>query len=142
MPYPRNDLIQYAIVDYLKNNAATSDVRDQLSDTDEIREDQWQGTAFSYPAIRVRMIMNKPRVEQSDCRQRELRLAVQVFSEEDSSQQCDRIAGIIDEKLHARQFTSQSIHLTLWTINLSPARRIEGQNVWIAETIMKGTASG
>jgi len=142
MAYPRNDQVQYAIVDYLKNGTACSTVRDQLSDTDEIREDQWQGTAFSYPAIRVRMIWNKPRVPQdSNCSQANIRLSIEAYSEQDSSQQADRISGIIHSVLHARQFANQSVNLMLRTINLVPARRLE-ENVWKAECMMEGTASG
>lgn len=141
MAYPRNDQIQYAIVDYLKNGTACSTVRAELSDTDEIREDQWQGTAFSYPAVRVRLMFNKPKPPADEnCSHANIRLSIEAYSEDDSSQEADRISGIIHNVLHARQFSNQSVNLFLRTINLIPARRLE-EHVWKAECMMEGTAS-
>ena len=137
--YPRNDLIQYAVVDYMKNATICSVIRDELSDTDEIREDQWQGTKFEYPAIRVNLIENKPTTENEGCHAAKIKLSIQVFSEDDSSRQSDRIAGIISSVLHGQQFSNQNINMALFTTNLKPAIRSE---VWMAEVLMMGTASG
>jgi len=54
--------IQAAIVAKLK---ASTQVTAKVSAL-EIREDQWQGTEFVYPNIRVRMISNRP-YESEDC---------------------------------------------------------------------------
>ena len=50
-----NNEIQEALTTKLQ---AETLVLAELSDTNEIREDQWQGTTFSYPAIRINMIRN------------------------------------------------------------------------------------
>jgi len=59
----RNDEIQTAIVAYLKTKTAITSLlitEDNPTGLVEIREDQWQGTEFDYPNIRVRMIGNSP----------------------------------------------------------------------------------
>lgn len=132
----RNDEIQAAIVAYAK---AQSDITSQLTDTDEIREDFWKGRAFSYPNIRVRMISNTPQDPQ--CSLHSVTLSFLVFSEEASSQQADRIAGIINNTLHGRSFSSNSISFSTRTTNLIPAIAVS-ENVWRAEVLMEAVVSG
>ena len=85
----RNDLIQSALVAYLKLQAI---VLAELSSTSEIREDQWQGITFVYPCIRVNMISNRPL---EYCNASNIEFSVLVYSEQNSSAQSDKIAGII-----------------------------------------------
>ena len=134
----RNDLIQSALITYLKANA-TILAELPATGSDEIREDQWQGSNFIYPNIRVRIISNEP--YKTFCAASEVSLGFQVFSEEASSWQADRIAGIINNVLHTRSFSSGSIHFSLWTTNLVPAIRRDNRT-WQSEVLMRGTISG
>ena len=133
----RNDLIQTALISKLQGEAT---VLAELSDTDEIREDQWQGTEFSYPAIRVRMISNKP-LKNSDCDQSMIGVGLQVFSEDASSMEADRIAGIIDNALHDKPFSQDSLLIALRTDDLIPAIR-SNMRTWKSEVLMNGIVSG
>ena len=72
-----NAEIQAAIVSWLKNRTL---IVAEILDSDEIKEDQWQGTAFVYPAIRVRLISNKPEYKQG-CVQ-PITLGIQVYTED------------------------------------------------------------
>jgi hypothetical protein len=106
----------------------------------EIRENEWQGRDFSYPNIRVRLISNTP-LWAGDCNAFRIYLGIQVYTEDASSLNCDRIAGIINSVLHDRHFSSNSIAFSLRTTNLVPAIRSNIQE-WRAEVLMTGVASG
>lgn len=127
--------IQSAIVTKLK--AATTVTA--LVTATEIREDQWQGTDFSYPNIRVRMIRNSP-FESENCSITDFSVGIQVHSEDASSYEADRIAGIISSVLHGHPWSTSTLNLTLRTTNLVPAIRSDSRT-WRAEVLMTGLAS-
>ena len=60
-----NNTIQAALISKLLANIT---ITAELDDAEEIRENEWQGTAFSYPNIRVRIISNDP-LENTYCTQ-------------------------------------------------------------------------
>ena len=138
----RNDQVQAAIVAYIK---AQSTITDELvtaqnsNGADEVREDNWQGREFTYPNIRVRLITNEP--ADPECNLHSVTLSFLVFSEDPSSQEADRIAGIINNTLHGRSFQSNNISFSLRTTSLVPAIRSD-ERTWRAETLMQASASG
>ena len=133
----RNDEIQAAIVAYVKGK---SDITDQLpAGSEEIREDSWKGREFTYPNIRIRLISNEP--QDPECNLHRVVLSFLVFSEEASSQQADRIAGIINNTLHGMSFSSNSISFSLRATNLIPAIAVS-EKIWRAEALMEARASG
>ena len=133
--HPSNADIQAAIVAKLK--AATNVTA--LVPAVEIRENQWQGVEFDYPNIRVRMISNTPQ-DFEGCDIVDFTLGVQVHSEEASSYQADRIAGIIQSVLHGHPWSTADLLITLRTSNLVPAIRSDART-WRAEVLMTGLAS-
>lgn len=130
-----NNEIQAAIVAYLKSKPL---ITAEITST-EIREDQWQGTTFAYPNIRVRLISNVPPTS-DDCNLSKISLSVMVFTEDASSLNADRIAGIINDTLHNKSFSSNSIEFRLWTTNLIPAIRSD-KRTWRSEVLMSGIVS-
>jgi hypothetical protein len=136
MTYPSNDAIQASIIAKLK---ASTTVTAEVGSS-EIREDQWQGTEFVYPNVRVRMINNVPTMG-SNCLRANIDLSILVFTEDDSSRNADRIAGIINTVLHESSFTSSGLQLNLHTTNLVPAIRSDTRT-WRSEVRMSGTAAG
>lgn len=132
----RNDQIQAALIAYLK---AQTDVTVEIGGSTEIREDQWQGTEFVYPNIRLRLISTIPMDEK--CSLQEISFAWMVFSESPSSLESDRIAGIIHTNLHEKSFTSSSIGFNIRTTELIPAFRRDART-WMAQVVMNGTATG
>lgn len=133
----RNDLIQAALVAYLKSKSI---ITSELDNANEIREDQWQSRDFTYPNIRVRLISNNPD-ETARCNRSIIQIGILVFTEDDSSRKCDRIAGIISKTLHAKGFSSQSIGFYLRTTNLNPALRSD-ESTWRSEVLMTGVVYG
>lgn len=134
----RNDQIQTGIVSYLKGVAT---ITAELSTSAEIREDQWQGRDFIYPNIRVRLISNSPQKDNRDGCDHRVSIGIQVFSEQDSSQQADRIAGIIGTVLHGRSFSANSLSFHSVVTNLVPAVRSDIRT-WRSEVLLQCVVSG
>lgn len=133
----RDDQIQAGLISYLKSkDTITSLVTGTYAV--EIREDQWQGTQFTYPAVRVRLIRNTP-TNNAGCRH-EFVAGILVFSEEASSRECDQIAGIIGEELHGIGFDSNNVAFVTQVTDLVPAIRSDVR-VWRSEVLIRGSAS-
>jgi hypothetical protein len=138
----RNDEIQAVLVTYLKAITNITDLlvtSDGTATPDEIREDGWKGTEFTYPNIRIRMIRNEPIISRS-CYQR-IEVSFLVFSEQSSSLEADKIAGIIGNELHEHPFSASGLAVSLSLRNLVPAIW-SGEHIWRSEVIMSGIVSG
>lgn len=132
----RNDQIQAAIISYFKGK---TNITDQLAaGATEIREDQWQSTDFTYPHIRVRLLSLEPLDD--GCEHYRVRFSGLTFSEESSSQQADRIAGIIANEIHNKSFMSNGFAFSIRLTNLVPAIR-ETIRTWRSEAIFQGLVS-
>ena len=136
MALRRNDEIKQGIIAKLK---ASSSVTAELGAATDIKESQWQGTEFDYPAIRVRINSNIP-VGSADCGAA-FTASILVFTEDASSAKCDEIAGIISEVLHDTQFVSAGMNFGLWRTNLVPAIRRDTRT-WRAEVLVSGRVNG
>lgn len=131
-----NNEIKAAIVARLKDS---STIVAELSNSRDIKEAQWQGTEFVYPAIRVLVRTNDH--PNNDCDYTLVTASVLVFSEEYSSLEADRIAGIIRDVLHKKSFTSNSVAFTgMRVTNLVPAIR-NSRNTWRSEAILRSTVN-
>lgn len=139
-----NDEIQEALVAYLKSiTAITSllvDINNVVLGAAEIREDQWQGTEFDYPNIRVRMINNIPLGDSDQCNASTFTVSFMVFDEMASSRKSENISGIISTSLHGKSFIQGSLSIFLRTTNLLPAVH-SSISVWRAECLMQGVAT-
>lgn len=67
----------------------------------EIRETQWQGTDFDYPAVRIHADF-MPSINR--CGPDDADVYIDVFSAEKSSKQAAHIAAIIQETYHGHTF--------------------------------------
>jgi len=131
-----NDVIQSALVAYIKTK---SNITSLLASTSEVREDQYQGTEFNYPNLRIRTIENTP-IGNPGCGQN-ISVGFMVFSENASSLQAEQIAGIIAKVFHGRQFTSNGIAFAITVANAIPAVR-SNVRTWRSEVLCKGIANG
>lgn len=100
----------------------------------EIRELQWQGTEFAFPAVRVRMGIALPTGEKCIGSHSVMPFRVVVFSEESSSLQCDQIAAQVVEVLYLGTLTGATFHSGLIRLSggLGPAVWVDSL-VWRAE---------
>lgn len=125
-----NDVIQAAMIAWLKTKPL---ITAEVVSPEEIKEDQWGGSVYSYPGIRVRLISNIPTGHQG-CPQT-CTIGVQVYTEDASSLNADRIAGIIAKEIHDNSFIQNSIQLGIQVTNLVPAYHRDAQT-WMAEVLL------
>ena len=102
-----NNQIQAGLISKLKNSTALT--TGSAVTANEVREDQWQGTQFNYPNVRVRLLSNTPVESVDSCRRTRFTVSFLVFSEDSSSLESGEIAGIINTELH----NSNSLQITL-----------------------------
>jgi hypothetical protein len=137
------ELIQAGIITHLKADTALVAWLTARSAEDEIRENQWQGRQFVYPAVRVDLL---PQTEPGNppCYSQSL-FNVFVFTEGDSSKDCGILAGLVDTALLRKKFsgTGYNSGLVISLGTVPPIRTAE--RVWQAlgqyQTII-GTVSG
>ena len=65
-----------------------------------IKEDQFQGDTFKYPAVRVDIQRQEPKNQVSPCILSSLFLTVRVYAEGTSSKPCDDITALVVKALH------------------------------------------
>lgn len=96
----RNDLIQAAIVAKLKANTTLVNWLTARSAGSEIREATWQGRDFVYPCVRVQVGTQEPDGN-GPCYTTNGSTTFTLFSysEHDSSQECDELAGVANAAL-------------------------------------------
>lgn len=139
----RTDLIKGALIAYLKTvSAITSKLIEYGSTALEIRESQWKGTEFDYPAIRFRMIRNNP--DNGDCSKSDISFSWMVYTEDQSSATCDEISGIIAAYFQTRQFSvvfqGSTYHFSCGGVSIIPAVGL-GVSVWKSEVVVEGFVS-
>ncbi len=99
-----NDDIQAGLVAYLK--AQTTTVVALINSSGEIKEDQWQGTTFVYPAVRVDLGLQLPK---ANCDAADVTFSILCYSEDASSQEADELAGTVNNDLHRKAFTQSGV---------------------------------
>lgn len=134
--FKRNDELKEALIDYLQSKTAITSLL-YNDDANEIKESQWQGTVAYYPCLRVRIITNKPI---GNCASSTYSASIMCYSEEASSEEADRIAGIIGNMLHGIGFTSAGMHFTCSVSDTVPAIRQDART-WRAEVFINGVVS-
>jgi hypothetical protein len=132
--FVRSNIIQAALIALLKSKATLTSA---LEDPNEIRENSWKGTDFSYPAVRVDLVGNKP--SDPHCSQ-SFTFTVQVYSEAQDSLQADEIAGIIVDILQAKQFKQDTLNLAFIVTNVRPAYPV-GETIWRSDVVVNGLVS-
>lgn len=113
-----NSQIKAAWIDKLKNTSTITAVVPAI----EIREDDWKGTDFSFPNIRVKLSPLSPTNTSVDCRVFSSEVTILIFSEEKSSKQADDIASVVAEALWGHGFTSNGVKISsVHLASLEPA---------------------
>lgn len=99
----RNDLIQAGIVSQLLADTALTSFLTTAGATGEIREAQFQGREFLYPNVRVEL---GTQTEDGDppCFSG-LPFTIYCHSENDSSQEANELAGLVNDALIRKVFT-------------------------------------
>lgn len=130
-----NNIIQADLVADLKAFTTLTDV---LASADEVREDQYQGTVFDYPAVRVAINQQIYRDNSDQCDVARVTFSIRCFAEPASSLLADRIAGIVNDRLHKRIFRGTGYNIPrIRSRGLSSAVRTPN-TLWRAEAFFEG----
>lgn len=125
-----NDDVQAGVISKFK---AESTITSLLSSSNEIKEEQYQGTDFLYPAIRIKIGTQTNNRASPFCGFGYLPFTVRVFSEKKSSQEADNIAGVIAKFIHGNYIKGTGFILNnIECIGLVGAIRLENQ-LWMSE---------
>jgi hypothetical protein len=135
MSFVDNEEIKTALVAELKSRTAITSLLDSAN---EIKEVQYQGDTFKYPAVRVRIIDNVP-VGNTGCYHK-VTLGIQVNSQLDSSKEAEQISGIIGQELNGDSFRSVGVNFIMRLTNLVPALRVD-ERTWRSEALFTAIVS-
>lgn len=116
-----NDVLKADFVAALKGYATLTDMlvrQDGEGGVENVKESQYAGTQFTYPAVRVRINRQIPLPERGPCDHARLSLSIRVLTEGASSQECDEIAGVVNGFLHGSSGGGRFFQGTGWSTNL------------------------
>lgn len=129
-----NEVLQ---ADLLADLLAYTTLTALLASAAEVREDQYQGTKFAYPAVRLAILQQTPISERENCDHARLALAVRCYAEEASSKLADTIAGVVNGRWHRRNFHGTGWYTWLRSEGLVSAIRVS-ERLWRAEALFGG----
>jgi len=92
-----------AYLAYLKSQPLLTNL---LANNSQVKESQFQGDVFSYPAVRL-YIDYHPSI--NGCGVDTADIYIDIFSEEKSSKQSQNIASVLENLLQKKQFTQNGI---------------------------------
>ena len=127
-----NYQVRSVLVNYLQNNSAIIGII-----STEVREGQWQGKDFIYPAIRVKIILQKPSID-TNCDWADLQFSVECYSEKASSQESEAMELAVIQLLDKKTVSYSGVKVyALHCIGMIGSNRID-PNTWMAETMFTG----
>jgi hypothetical protein len=123
------DEIQIALIERLKADTALVAL---LGTADQIKETEWQGAEFTYPAVRVENTV-KPNV--AYCPPDDVDITIFCLSEKKSSKQCSLIASAVSDIFHNKrgQTSSNGVKFVFSRVASIPyPKQQEGQTIWVS----------
>ena len=127
-----------ALIAHLKADAPLIVLLTNADGSIEIREMQWKGTDFKYPAVRVRLDLEVP----PNCPPYIAHITISAYSENKSSKEANNIIEKACDSLHQKTF-SQTIFgvsvrfSSVLVQNVHHAESSEDGNEWIATLDVK-----
>lgn len=135
-----NDQLQAALVAKLKANSALTTWLGQRSTAGEIREGQFQGREFQYPAVRVE-IGTQTEEGNPPCYST-LAFTVYSYSEKNSSQEANQLAGLVSDALLRKNVSGSGWHSQLIIADSQVAARRTRERVWQAVNLYRMNVYG
>jgi len=127
---PNND-VQAALMTRLKASIAITSL---LKTSTDIKESQWQGTTFAYPAVRLSLGTQVPESGYS-CKASSLPFTVICKDENPSSHNADALAGAVSNTLHGKRWCDiiQGVRFTSIRVTGLRSATREDERTWRAE---------
>ncbi len=116
--------VQAAVISYLKGQTSITSQLTGISGT-EIREYQWQGADFVYPALRVYVDL-RPSI--NGCGPDTAMVCIEAHSEQKSSMPCQQLTGALTTVLHKKRFKAGGLDFPMSRVTdvTRPERTIFG----------------
>lgn len=126
-----NNEVQAALVLILKADTTITSLL--TSGTGSIKEYEYQGEDFNYPALRIQLHQQTPVPDETNCNKSNQRFSILVFDEAKSSKNVNKIMGVVSKSLHKKNFTVNGIRFVFVHVDsLIPAIRKDEMS-WRAE---------
>lgn len=119
--------VQEAILQLLK---ASGTVVAKLANASAIKEDQWQGTHFVYPCIRVDISYHA--LTSVGCSLYRTQMTINCYSEKPSSYEANDIADVVIQALDTDLVYNNTIKFNSIGSYILPAQRID-ENTWLSK---------
>ena len=129
-----NSIIQADLIAWLKARATLTAL---LATNKEVREDQYQGTRFDYPAVRLSLTQQIAILNAEQCDLARLNFSIRSYAEGGSSRVADQIAGEVNRLLHRYNFHGSGWYSWFRSAGLAGATRT-GEKLWRAEAFFTG----
>lgn len=136
-----NNIVQAAIVGWLK---AGSDVTTLLPESSGgIKEAQYQGSDYKYPAVRVRVVRQTPDPTKEQCDHARFIGSIRCYAEGPSSLPADQLAGAVNARMHRAQIGGGAVGTDAFYIprvyceGLTGAIRLN-ERLWVSEVTVGG----
>ena len=122
------DEVQLALIEHLK---ADMNLVTLLGTADHIKEVEWQGAEFKYPAVRVK---NDVEPNLPYCSPDGVTIAIFCLSEQKSSKECQMVMKEIGNYLHGHPFKgSNGVQFVFIRVTKMPYPvQEEGKNIWVS----------
>lgn len=106
-----DEVIQAALIAKLKSFTALTDLL--VEGASGIKEFQWQGDTFKYPAVRLDLENNEWSFDVTGkCTLQDVEFSLYFYSEERSSKQCSQIKGVAMNSLIGHGFTQNGLRFS------------------------------
>jgi hypothetical protein len=131
------DEVQAALIEYLKAQLSLTTL---LGSSTQIKETEWQGAEFTYPAVRVENTVI-PNVVY--CSPDTVNATIFSLSEQKSSKQCSVVATEIANLLHGKSFVATNgVHFLFIRVTKIPyPKQQEGHSIWQSPVELTGQVS-
>jgi hypothetical protein len=140
-----NAVIQADIVAALKANSTVTSAlvrQDGEGGAENVKESQWAGTDFTFPAIRVRVNRQIPITDRQNCDHARLSFSIRCLTEGGSSKPADELAGLVNSQFHGNAGGGKFFRGTGWSTYLRGSGLVSalrtGEKLWMAEAQFEG----
>ena len=123
------DEVQLALIERLKADTALVAL---LGTADQIKETEWQGAAFVYPAVRVE---NTVKPNMAYCPPDDVDITIFCLSEQKSSKQCSKVAAAVAKVFHNKrgETATNGVKFVFSCVtSITYPKQQEGQSVWVS----------
>lgn len=135
-----NDVIQADLIAFFKANVALVTAMTAVNseaDATDIKEDQYVGRDFNFPAVRIDVQRQTAINEEDQCTNTRLLFTIWIYAEEGSSKNCDSIAGFVHSAVNRQYLAGTGYNIPRMTGDLIGATRIEDR-LWRASVVCRG----